>query len=280
MSAQTTPTQYIDVNGTRIAYRRFGKPSSIPLLWVTHFRGTMDLIDPLLLNSIGATRSLILLDNAGCGHSSGSIQPTIQGAAATIVAFLSAINVPKVDVIGFSMGGFTAQVLALDYPHLVRKLVLAGTQSAYTTGFTPPDPDVMATAGRPSPTLDTMLGLFFYPSETSKALGKAWWNRLEERAVDGEQRTTFVDEAGGQAQSAAIGKFVSDGEFFARMERLDTLEVLITNGKADIMTPTPNSWLMQQRLKNAELHLYPDSGHGHLYQFPEKYAKQLDLFLG
>jgi pimeloyl-ACP methyl ester carboxylesterase len=279
MSAQTAPTQYIEVKGTKLAYRRFGKPSPLPLLWITHFRGTMDLIDPLLLNSVAATRSLILLDNAGCGHSSGSIQPTIQEAAATIVDFLSVIGVSKVDVIGFSMGGFTAQVLALDYPNLVHKLVLAGTQSAYTTGFTPPDPSIMPIASQPVPTLEIMLDLFFFPSDTSRALGEAWWARLEERHVDGEQRTLFVDEAGAQLQNAAIAKFVGDAAFFARMEQLD-LDVLITNGKKDVMTPTPNSWLMQQRMKRAELHIYPDSGHGHLYQFPERYARQLDLFLG
>ncbi|EUC32190.1 hypothetical protein COCCADRAFT_99349 [Bipolaris zeicola 26-R-13] len=279
MSAQTVPTHYIDVKDTTLAYRRFGAPSPFPLLWITHFRGTMDLIDPLLLNSIATTRSLILLDNAGCGHSSGTIQPTIGGAAATIADFLSAINVPKVDVLGFSMGGFTAQVLTLEYPHLVRKLVLAGTQSAYTTGFVAPDPNIMIKASQPNPTLDTMLDLFFYPSETSRALGEAWWHRLPERHVDGEQRTTFVDEAGTQVQNAAIAAFVSDAAFFQRMEQLDK-EVLVTNGKTDVMTPTPNSWLMQQRMKKAELCIFKDSGHGHLYQFPEKYARVLDLFLG
>ena len=127
MSAQTIPTQYVDVKGTKIAYRRFGKPSATPLLFLTHFRGTMDLIDPLLLNSIATSRSLILLDNAGVGHSSGSIQPTMQEAGTTVADFLNAIGVHKVDIIGFSMGGFIAQTIALDYPQVVNKIVLAGT---------------------------------------------------------------------------------------------------------------------------------------------------------
>ncbi|EOA85832.1 uncharacterized protein SETTUDRAFT_169605, partial [Exserohilum turcica Et28A] len=178
----------------------------------------MDLIDPLLLNSIASTRSVLIFDNAGCGHSAGTIQATIQEAGATIAAFLSAIGVPKVDVIGFSMGGFTAQVLALDYPQLVRKLVLAGTQSAYTDGFMPPDASIMKAASQPSPGEANMLDLFFYASESSRALGHAWWQRLSERAIPGEQRTLFVDEAGGQMQNAAIGKFVSDASFFARIQ--------------------------------------------------------------
>lgn len=279
MSAQTAPTQYVDVKGTKIAYRRFGKASPIPLLWITHFRGTMDLIDPLLLNSIASTRSLIVFDNAGVGHSSGTIQSTIQEAASTIVNFLSAIAVPKVDVLGFSMGGFTAQVLALDYPDLVNKLVLAGTQSAYTDGFIPPDAAIMKAASQPSPGESNMLDLFFYPSETSRALGSAWWHRLSERNMPNEERTLFVDEAGGQIQNAAIGKFVSDKGFFGRMEALEK-EVLITNGKRDVMTPTPNSWLMQQRMRRAELVVFAEAGHGHLYQVPVRYAGLLDLFLG
>jgi pimeloyl-ACP methyl ester carboxylesterase len=98
MSAQTVPTQYASVKGTRIAYRRFGQPSDIPLLFLTHFRGTIDLIDPLLANSIAASREIILFDNAGCGHSEGTIQSTLQEAGATAIDFLSAIAVSKVDL--------------------------------------------------------------------------------------------------------------------------------------------------------------------------------------
>lgn len=279
MFAQTAPTQYVSVNGTKIAYRRFGKPSALHLLFLTHFRGTMDLIDPLLLNSIAASRSLILMDNAGVGQSSGTIQPTIQEAGSTVVDFLEAIGVPKVDLLGFSMGGFTAQSIAVDYPHVVNKLVLAGTQSSYTEGFVAPDPAVIAEAGGENPTEEDMMKLFFYPSNTSQALGHAWWQRIQERNVTGEERTTFVDVAGGQVQAEAMVKFVSDPDFFGKLEQVEK-PILITNGKADIMTPTANSFLLQQRLNNAQLHIYPDSGHGHLYQVPEKYAKQLDLFLG
>ncbi|KAI2485829.1 Hydrolase [Pyrenophora tritici-repentis] len=278
MSAQTIPTQYISVKGIRIAYRRFRKPSAIPLLFLTHFRGTMDLIDPLLLNSIATSRSLILLDNYGIGNSSGTIQPTIQKAGSTVVDFLDAISVPKVDIIGFSMGGFIAQSIAVDYPHVINKLVLTGTQSTYTEGFVTPDPAIMAEASGENPTEEVMMKLFFHPSDTSRALGHAWWQHTTERHVDGEARTTFVNAAGGQTQNAAIGKFVSGPGFFAKLQQVD-VPTLITNGNADVMMPTANSWLMQQRLKIAELHVYPDSGHGHLYQVPEVYARQVDLFL-
>ncbi|CAG5182295.1 uncharacterized protein ALTATR162_LOCUS10090 [Alternaria atra] len=279
MSALTAPTQYVSVQGNRLAYRRFGKPSTIPLLFLTHFRGTMDLIDPLLLNSIASSRTIIIFDNAGCGHSSGSIAPTIQEAGAIAVDFLNAIGVAKVDLLGFSMGGFIAQCILLDYPHVVNKVVLAGTQSTYTEGFTAPDAKVMELAGGAEPNEEDMMTLFFYPTKTSRALGHAWWQRTQERNVEGEGRTTFVDQAGGQVMNGAITQFVSDPGFFERLKQVD-VPILVTNGKNDIMTPTANSFLMQQKLKNVELHIYPDSGHGHLYQVPEAYAKQLEVFLG
>jgi len=219
------------------------------------------------------------MDNAGVGHSSGNIQPTMQEAGSTVVDFLDAIGVPKVDIIGFSMGGFIAQSIAVNSPHIVNKLVLAGTQSSYTEGFLAPDPIIRAESGQDNLTEKTMMKLFFYPSDTSRALGHAFWQRITERNVDGEERTTFVDVAGGQTQNRAIGAFVSDPGFFKKLKQVD-MPILITNGKDDTMTPTANSWLMQQRLKNAELHIHPDSGHGHVYQIPELYAKQLDLFRG
>jgi pimeloyl-ACP methyl ester carboxylesterase len=176
------------------------------------------------------------------------------------------------------MGGMTARSIAVEHPEVVNKLILAGTQSSYTDGMVAPDSSIMQLAGGPDPNEEVMMKLFFYPSETSRALGHAWWQRTQERHVAGEDRMTFVDEAGGQAMQAAISKFVSDPSFFEKLRGLDIL-VLVTNGKDDVMTPTPNSWLLQQRLEDVELHIFPDSGHGHLYQESEKYAALLELFL-
>ncbi|KAF2008804.1 alpha/beta-hydrolase [Aaosphaeria arxii CBS 175.79] len=281
MSFQTIPTQYASVNGTKIAYRRLGKPANdnIPLLFLTHFRGTMDIIDPLLANTIAKSRELILFDSIGVGHSEGAIPSTLQSAGAITVAFLAAIGVPKVDLLGFSMGGLTAQVIAVEHPAVVRKLVLAGTQSSYSPGAVGAPREIFELASGPSPDEEVMLKLFFYPSETSRALGSAWWRRIQERDLSDEKRTMFVSQEGAQVQQEAITNFVSDATFWDKVKGLD-VRVLITNGKDDVMTPTPNSWLMQQNFRNAQLYLYPDSGHGHLYQEPEAYARLLELFLG
>jgi pimeloyl-ACP methyl ester carboxylesterase len=176
------------------------------------------------------------------------------------------------------MGGMIAQSIAVEHPEVVNRLILAGTQSSYTEGMVTPDPSIMQLAGGPDSNEEVMMKLFFYPSETSKALGHAWWQRAQERHVDGEERTTFIDEAGGQVMQAAMTKFVSDPSFFEKLKDVD-IAVLVTNGKNDVMTPTSNSWLLQQQLEDVELHIFPDSGHGHLYQEPVKYAAILELFL-
>ncbi|OAL45529.1 alpha/beta-hydrolase [Pyrenochaeta sp. DS3sAY3a] len=279
MSAQTSPTQYALVKGVKLAYRRFGSQRGVPLLFLTHFRGTMDLVDPLLANSIAQNRELILFDYAGCGHSEGAVDKTLQQSGSSVVGFLTTIGVPKVDILGFSLGGMVAQAIAVEHAEVINKLILAGTQSSVTQGVVfADDPEVPDISSRESPSGEDMLKLFFFPSETSRELGRAWWRRTQEREVEGETRTGLLNQEGGKVQQAAIGAFVSNAGFFERLKQMD-IPVLVTNGTDDIMTPTPNSYLLQQQLQNAELHIYPDSGHGHLYQVPEAYAKQLELFL-
>ncbi|GIJ87123.1 hypothetical protein Asppvi_006027 [Aspergillus pseudoviridinutans] len=279
MTFQTTPTLFASVKGVKLGYRRFGKLGGVPLIFLTHFRGSMDLIDPLLINTIAENREVILFDNAGVGHSEGAVQDTLEAMGSTVVDFLTSIGVSKVDILGFSLGGMIAQYIVVSHPRLVNKLILAGTQSSYTEGVVFGDPEIMEIAGGAVPSEEDMLKLFFYPSSTSRALGHAWFERTKERQVEGEQWRGFLDQAGAATQQAAIGKFAADSELFEKLKQVDT-PVLVTNGKADIMTPTSNSYILLQQLRNAQLHLYPDAGHGHLYQVPEIYAKQIELFLG
>jgi pimeloyl-ACP methyl ester carboxylesterase len=118
----------------------------------------------------------------------------------------------------------------------------------------------MPLAARPDPIEEIMTKLFFYPSETSRALGHAWWQRVQERHVDGEERTTFVDVAGGQVMGAAITKFVTDPSVSEKLKQLD-IPVLVTKGNDDVMIPTANSWFLQQNLNDVGLHISRDSGH-------------------
>jgi pimeloyl-ACP methyl ester carboxylesterase len=238
----------------------------------------MDLVDPLLINTIAENREVILFENAGVGHSEGTVQDTLEAACSTVVDFLTSIGVSKVDILGFSLGGMIAQYIVVSHACLVNKLILAGTQSSYTEGVIFGGPEIMEIAGGAAPSEEDMMKLFFYPSSTSRALGHAWFERTKERQVEGEQWRGFLNQAGAAKQQAAIGKFAADTELLEKLKQVDT-PVLVTNGKADIMTPTSNSYILLQQLRNAQLHLYPDAGHGHLYQVPEIYAKQVELFL-
>src|SRR5271170_357092 len=124
---QTAKTLYADVNGTKMAYRRFGNPAKVPLVFMMHFRGTMDHWDPALINPVAKSREVILIDNAGVGKSSGDIPDHYSGWAQNVIDLLSTISVNKIDLLGFLMGGFVAQMVTLKAPSLVRSLILAGT---------------------------------------------------------------------------------------------------------------------------------------------------------
>lgn len=242
----------------------------------------MDVLDPLLVNTIAQNREVILVDNTGIGHSEGTVPESISAMAATVANFLAAIHVPKADVLGFSMGGMIAQSIAMEYPQVVNKLVLAGVRPGYGPGVFQTAPDAgSGPGGEPDsqPTEDYVLGIFFYPSETSRAKGNLWWDRIFERQVEGEKREEFLVGAGVAAQVTAMNNFASDPQLYARLSNI-TGPVLVTNGKDDILMGTGNSFVLQQQLSDAELHLYPDSAHGHLFQFPLDYAMQLELFLG
>jgi pimeloyl-ACP methyl ester carboxylesterase len=124
---QTAPTQFVEAGGIRFAYRRFGKPGGVPLVFNMHFTGTMDHWDPLVTDGLAATREVILFNNAGISNSSGEVPTTIEGMASNAAMFIHALGLKKIDVLGFSIGGFVAQALTFAYPDLVRRLILVGT---------------------------------------------------------------------------------------------------------------------------------------------------------
>jgi pimeloyl-ACP methyl ester carboxylesterase len=194
---------------------------------------------------------------------------------------LAAIHVPKADILGFSMGGMISQIIAIDYPQVVNKLVLAGARPGYGPDVFQTAPDAgMGPGGEPDrqPTEDYMLGIFFYLSNTSRSQGNLWWDRMHERQVKDETRKDFLIGAGVAAQITAMTAFASDPQRYAQLANV-TVPVLVTNGKDDILMGTGNSFVLQQRLPDAQLHLYPDSAHGHLFQSPVEYFEELERFL-
>jgi pimeloyl-ACP methyl ester carboxylesterase len=271
----TAPTLYVEVNGIRFAYRRFGKESGVPLLFLQHFRGGMDHWDPALSDGFAQDRPVILFDNAGVAGSSGETPETFDAMGDHAAHFLGALGLSQVDVLGFSIGGYVAQALTLRHPRLVRRLMLLGTGPR--AGEPPRDPKMplYATAS-PEITLEGFLYLFFSPSLRSQAAGTAFWERRHLRKNDVDPPSSLQTM---QAQLAAIREWSeARGQRFAELQNI-TQPTLVVNGHIDVMIPTINSYLLQQNLPNAQLVIYPDSGHGSQFQYPEVFLAHASAFL-
>jgi pimeloyl-ACP methyl ester carboxylesterase len=270
----TAPTRYVEAGGIRYAYRRFGADAGIPLLFLQHFRGGMDNWDPLLTDGFAKDRPVILFNNAGVASTSGETPSTIDALADHVATFVNALALTKVDVLGFSIGGYVAQAFALRHSHLVRRLMLLGTGPR--AGERRDDPRIFQVAGNPVPVLDDFLFLFFSPSETSKAAGRAFWERRHQRVVDVDPPSSV------QTMKAQLGALLEwrevRGERFAELKNIRQ-PTLVVNGHDDIMVPTINSFILSQHIPNAQLIVYPDSGHGAHFQYPELFLSHARLFL-
>jgi len=277
---QTALTQYIEVKGTRYAYRLFGHPTGTPLLFMQHFRGTMDHWDPALINPLAQTRPILLLDNSGVGKSSGSVPNNFVGWAANATDVVEALSIKQVDVLGFSMGGMAAQMMALNAPHLVRRLILAGTGPSKAPGLES-GPEwafaMLVAAVTPEENKEAFLKTFYTHSEEKQALGAKWWERMHERV---EERSNYVGPEGAQRQIDALMSFVTGGPG-GSFERLGEIKipVFVAGGDNDLLVPTVNSIALWKGIKTAHLHMYPDVGHGFLNEYAEMFAEHVRLFL-
>jgi pimeloyl-ACP methyl ester carboxylesterase len=269
----TAPTRFIEAKGVRYAYRRFGAKRGTPLVFLQHFRGNMDNWDPLVTDGLAQERPVILFNNAGVASSSGETPDTIDAAGDHVAVFVEALGLAQVDVLGFSIGGYVAQSFVLRHPHLVRRLVLVGTGPR--NGEPAKDPRVREVAGNAVPTLEDFLFLFFSPSAGSQAAGKAFWERRHQRK-DADPPSSPQTM---KAQSAALADWRQPrGERYADLKTIRQ-PTLVVNGNDDIMVPTINSFTLSQHIPNAQLIIYPNSGHGSHFQYPELFVKHTKLFL-
>ena len=258
--------------------------------------GTMDYWDPLLINTLASTRPVILFDNAGVGQSTGSVADTIKGMAQHVIDFLSLLGLKEIDLLGFSIGGMCAQMVALNAPAgTIRKLIIAGSNPSVGVNRAqhPPEQqqEVGKLAGLPVCEYDNCFyRLFFHPSKTSQVAGQAWWKRVHERdqSTSGEERSPFVstnyaDGGAGFMAMVAAGQAWDDPSrrddgSYDRLGELD-MPVFIAQGFDDFMLPTINSYWMQQMVPDGRLKIFPDSGHGFLYQFAEEFGGDVIRFL-
>jgi len=275
-AANSGRTEYVEAGPIRFAYRRFGKRSSTPLLLLQRFRGTMDHWDPLFLNLLGSRRELILLDNAGVGLSTGRVPESIQGMAHDAAAFLDRMALNQIDVLGWSMGGCVAQQLALDRPDLVRRLVLAATSPGGVADAPTIPAKVFEVMLKPVNDDEDFLYLFFPETEQGRKEGVAHLQRLEQRS---EEPIPPVSSESIMAQAKAIKAFGMGST--ATLPRLGEIAqpVLVAGGHADVMIPAYNSFVMAQRLPNAYLILYPNSGHAFHFQHARSFSSQITQFL-
>jgi pimeloyl-ACP methyl ester carboxylesterase len=274
----TAPTQFIETKVGKYAYRRFGSGAGVPLLCLQHFTGTLDNWDPAVTDPLALGREVILFESAGLGRSSGEVPETMAGMAVHALAFVDALRLKRVDILGYSLGGMVAQQIALERPALVRKMLLVATAPEGGEDIMHMEkPELRKITEDPNlPGLEKLVKLFFAPSDSSQAAGKAFAGRLAERKQDREPL------AGPKVAMAQITAFRAwehfNGERFAKLGKI-TQPCLVVNGVFDNMIPVRNSYMLSEHLPNALLLTYPDAGHGSLFQFHGSFVRQASLFL-
>ena len=277
VSYDTTPTAYVEAEGIKYAYRSLGANNGgPPLVLLQHFTGTMDDWDPKVIEGLAQHRRVIIFDNAGIGRSGGKSPDSVQGMAHNVEAFLDALKLEQVDLLGFSLGGFVAQQIVFEHPGRIRKVILAGTGPQGGPGIK----DLQAVLGTA-----TKKGaeqgvhpkglLFFSESTAGKTAASAFLDRIGKHSVDADPAASNETV---QAQAKAI---VTWGSVPANETKLQgvRLPVLVVNGNHDVMVPTANSITLFQHIPSAQLVLYPDSGHGALFQYHEQFVASVDTFL-
>ena len=274
----TAPTQFIQTNLEKYAYRRFGKGTGLPLLCLQHFTGTLDNWDPAVTDPLASGREMILFESAGLGRSTGEVPENMSRMAAHALAFVDALGLKRVDILGYSLGGMVAQQIALERPSLVRKMLLVATAPEGGEDIMHMEkPELRKITEDPNlPGLEKLVRLFFAPSKSSQAAGEAFVARLAERKQDREPL------AGANVAMAQITAFRAwehfSGERFATLGKI-TQPCLVVNGVFDNMIPVRNSYMLSEHLPNAMLLTYSDAGHGSLFQFHKSFVRQALLFL-
>ncbi len=268
------PARTIDAGGITYAYRELGPQGGIPVVFFVHLAATLDNWDPRIVDAIAQNRHVITFDNRGVGSSTGSVPDSVEAMADDAYTFIKALGFDTIDIFSFSLGGMVAQDLVVKHPELVRKLVLTGTgprggkDMDKVVGVTYYD-ILRATLTRSDP----KEFLFFNRNATGKPAAKAFIKRLHERTID---RDTDMPLKGFQTQLKAIQKFGRSAP--SDLSKL-TQPTLIANGDNDRMVPSVLSEDLHRRIKNSTLVIYPDSGHGGIFQFHEKFAPVAAEFL-
>ena len=276
LSHETASTQFMEAGGIRFAYRRFGKDGGLPLVLFQHFTGSMDNWDPALTNAFAKTRSIVLFDNSGVGRSSGETPNNFADMARDALTFIDALGLRQIDILGFSIGGMVAQQILFDRPQIARRVILVATGPPGGEGMSKFSDELTNIFATPSQPGDRLLKLFFSPTETSQAAGRQFLHRLGARKEDRDPPPT--DKVAPAQRAAWFAWGTPQGDDYARLGSI-VHPALVVNGNHDVMIPTVNSYILSQHLPNAQLIIYPDSGHGALFQHAPLFVRHAEMFL-
>jgi len=285
MSELTVASPYVDAetqmisaaNGVDYAYRVTGAGDAIPVVTFQHFRGNLENWDPALIDALAAGRQVITFDNRGVAASSGRTPNTINQMALDAIEFIDALDLGEVDLLGFSIGSFVAQEIALIRPGIVRRVVLASSAPRGASGMHGWAPDVIGAVGKPQTSPEEYLGVFFAESETSRTDGQQVMGRLFGARTEGRDQDT-----GWQTRLAQYDAVCTWGQpNHALLERVSAIDkpVFVANGDSDPMILPHYSYLLAGLIPGAQLKIYPDSAHGFLFQHHGEFAADVDAFL-
>ena len=257
------------------AYREIGNGTP-PLVLLQHFRGNLDNWDPALIDALAAGRRVVTFDNAGVGGSTGTTPSTVTQMARDAIAFLDAMEFDEVDVLGFSIGSFVAQEIALIRPAVVRRLILASAAPQGAAGMHGWAPEVIGAVGAPAPNPDGYLGVFFTRSTASRQSGVETLGRLTARTEDRDKPTTWQTR---QAQYDAVCAWgIPDHGLLQRVSAI-RVPVFVANGDSDPMILPHYSYLLAGLMPQARVKIYPDAAHGFLFQHHAEFAGDVEAFL-
>lgn len=271
----TVPTQFISADGVSFAYREYGQQNGgTPVIFLNHLAAVLDNWDPRIIDGIAAKHHIVILDNRGVGASTGEPAKSIEQMSDDAITFIQAKGFKQVDLFGFSMGGMISQEIVLKQPKLIRKMILSGTGPAGGTGI--------STVGRVSnwdlvrgmaTRQDPKVYLFFTRTDNGKAVAKQFVQRINERT---ENRDKEITISAYRAQLKALKKWGTK-----KLADLSIIQqpVLVANGDHDRMVPTVNTYDLAKRLPNSTLIIYPDAGHGGIFQFHDDFVKKSLTFL-
>ena len=264
-------------NGVDYAYRDTGPTAGgVPLVLFQHFRGNLDSWDPALIDALAASRRVIAFDNTGVGASAGTTPDTIEQMARDAIAFAAGLDLGPADLLGFSIGSFVAQQIALMRPALVRRLILASSAPQGATGMHGWAPEVIGAVGTPQTSPGEYLGVFFTASPASRQAGQQAMQRMYARTEDRDVATNWATR---QAQYDAVCTWgIPD---HALLQRLSCLEmpVFVANGDSDPMILPHYSYLLAGLIPQARVKIYPDAAHGFLFQHHAEFAADVETFL-